>query len=380
MAKFSWSWCKFVVTGGACTLALLASGAFAAPSIQKASGTFDHKANVTIQGSGFGSKAKAAPTVWDDASGSTFSSKWDGAWPSNNSAYNTTYRSPQRGISPPHNRVGKYIAGAHGDSAGANAGYNVVFWKNMTLGSGSYVYASWYQRNDDAWVFGGDNNLKAFAYSNCCSPYEMPNNWYIAYGPPTPSSKSGGATWIINDDGKSLMNPDLNGRSAWWDAAVNPMAGQWSKVEVAIKVTTSNDGYVKLWENGALRVNYAGPTDKYAGTNRSIGIGGYARIYGQSNNWRYFADAYVDNSLARVVLANNASLSKATVIENQIPSAWSADSITATVNLGKFSAGQTAYLFVVDPSGSVNSAGFPITIGGTSTAKTPNAPTSVSAQ
>ena len=83
------------------------------------------------------------------------------------------------------------------------------------------------------------------------------------------------------------------------------------------------------------------------GTQRTIAIGGYARMQGYTTNWRYFDDIYIDTSLARVVLADKPALSEATIIENQIPTAWSDGSITATVNLGKFTQGQTAYLFVV---------------------------------
>jgi hypothetical protein len=28
------------------------------------------------------------------------------------------------------------------------------------------------------------------------------------------------------------------------------MAGQWSKVEITVKVTDQSDGYIKIWENG----------------------------------------------------------------------------------------------------------------------------------
>lgn len=89
-------------------------------------------------------------------------------------------------------------------------------------------------------------------------------------------------------------------------------------------------------------------------------------MYNQPNNWRYWADVYLDYSLARVVLANNANLNNATIREPQISSAWSTSSISFSVNLGKFTAGQTAYLFVFDPSGVPNTTGYPITVGGSS--------------
>ena len=144
---------------------------------------------------------------------------------------------------------------------------------------------------------------------------------------------------------------------------------------------TRADGYIKLWENGKLKVDYSGHTDRYAGSSRAEGIGGYARQYGQPNNWRYFADIYLDYSRARVVLANNANLGSATIIETQIPTRWTASAIDINVNLGRFANGQTAYLFVVDPSGVPSSSGLPVTVGGgATTMAVPKPPTQVDAQ
>src|SRR5690349_23122825 len=95
----------------ACLAAVLSATAGAAPSVTAADGKFDHKASVTITGSGFGTKASAAPVIWDDASGSDILSKWDLATPNTNAAYNLNYRAPQRGIALPHDHITKYIAG-----------------------------------------------------------------------------------------------------------------------------------------------------------------------------------------------------------------------------------------------------------------------------
>jgi hypothetical protein len=303
--------------------------------------------------------------VWDDASGTNIRNKWDGAWPDNpaNPAYNTTYRTPQRGISLPHGRITQYIAGAHYPGDGAEAGYNVMFWKNRPIAYPAYTYASWYQRIDDNWQFGlgspPDDNLKAFAFSICCSPYELPNNWYIEYNT-RPTSRTSNASWHIVDDAEGTSSQSLDNVSLWFGAAVNPMGGQWVKIEVEIKYTNQSNGYIKLWENGVQKVNYAGRTDRYSGSSRTEGIGGYAR--GRAvNNWRYFADVYLDYTPARVVLANNSILSAASIVETQIPSSWSSTSISFSANLGKFTSGQTAYLFVVSPSGQV-SAGYRVVL------------------
>jgi hypothetical protein len=350
--------------------------ALSAPVVQQASGAVNHKGTLTISGSGFGSKTTAAPVVWDDATASDISKNWDGAWPNLLPGYNTNYYSPMRGINPPHSHDTRYIAGAHAGNAGADAGWNVIFFKNISLPSfPCYIYASWYQRADHEWVFGGDNNFKTFDYSEGNSPYASFKSWYTAYGPPHPGSNTDSAQWLI-ETGTPLSYPDINGHIAWWGTAVNPMAGMWSKVEIAFKATDQTDGYITVWENGHKVLNYAGPTDTYAGTLRSIGIGGFARMVGHPSNWRYYDDAYLDTTLSRVVLADQPVLSQATIIENQIPSAWSDGSITATVNLGQFTPGQTAYLFVVDSSGTPSATGFAVTAG--STPATPNAPSSLS--
>jgi hypothetical protein len=305
--------------------------------------------------------------VWDDTSGTNIKDKWDGAWPSapTNTAYNTNYRAPQRGIPLPHNRITKYIAGAHYPGTDSDAGYTVMFWKSRTIASyPAYTYTSWYQRIDDNWQFGlgspADNNIKMWDYSIGTEPYNA-NNWYLEYNP-TPGSRSAIPTWHINDDGASLREPDAMGSMWWWANAVNPMSGAWTKIEQEIKYSNQSDGYIKLWENGVLKINYVGPTDRYPGNDRTESIGGYARSQGSANNWRYFADVYLDYTRARVVLANSVNLSAATIIETQIPSNWSDTSITFTANLGKFTSGQTAYLFVVDSSGLRNSAGYRVVL------------------
>jgi hypothetical protein len=332
--------------------------------------------SLTLTGQGFGQKTTPAPVVWDDSSGSNIHALWSGAWPnaSANPVYNTGYvAAPFRNISAPHGRTNRMIAGAHGENTGAYSGYNVMVFKAVEIGSlPANLYASWYQRADDRWVFGGDNNFKMFNYSKGSEPYAQANSWMLIWGPPHPDNAADNCQWLIGDDGKSLANPDINGNTAWWKRGVNPMSGVWSKVEVAARLTSASDGYVNVWQDGLLRVAYAGPTDKMAGTLRTIAVGGFARIDAQPNNWRYFTDIYIDTSLARVVLANHPTLPQATLVETQIPQAWSDGSITVQANLGRFTNGQKAYLFVVDAAGNA-SKGYPIAVNDSGSSSQPPA-------
>ena len=355
----------------ACAVILWSTAVAAQPSILSNSGQWSHKATVTISGTGFGTKSTAAPSVWDDASGFDVSAKWDGAWPNcaANDAYNLAYRTPSevgRNIALPHDHITRYIAGAHdGPAPGPQCSYNVIMWKVRTITSfQAYSYVSWYQRSDDGWHFGDSDNYKTFAYSEGVGPYSLPNNWYMEYNP-RPTSRTSGATWHLNDDAfgtaaQSLQSPDQNGHNLYWDNAVNPMAGQWSKIEMELKYTNQNDGYIKLWENGVLRADYRGRTDGLAGSTRTEGIGGYAVNYPYASNWRYFADVYLDSSRARVILGDAPTLDASTIREVQIPTQWSDSSIDVTVNLGRFGDRQTAYLYVVTQDGAVNAAGVPI--------------------
>lgn len=353
-------------TAFATTLCLFAAVCDAAPAISNVQGSFSHKSDLTISGSGFGQKPTPAPVVWDSCEQAGLSSQWSGAWPnrSADSNNNLKCRPPIRGIGLPHNNSTMYMAGSHAGSGGADAGYNVMAFKSRQISSyPAYTYASWYQRSDNAWQFCGDNNYKVFDFSRGSSPYDLPNNWYLEYNA-RPTSTTSTADWHILDDAlgqsaQSLQSPDASGRSWWWNSAINPMGGSWTKIEVAVKISPQSDGYIRLWENGVQKINYAGSTDHYSGTERTIGIGGYARCYGNSNNWRYFADMYVDYTLSRVVLANNSDLAKATIIETQMPTSWSDGLITISMNAGRLTAGNV-YAFVFDSSGQRNQTGIPI--------------------
>jgi hypothetical protein len=359
-----------IALGGA--LLIASASALGTPTVQQVSGTLDHNGSITISGSGFGSKATAAPWVWDNASGSQLTNIWGGAWPDALPGYNTGYYPPMRGVSPPHSHDTRMIAGAHAANTGANSGYMVIMFKSLQLPSFPCTfYASWYQLADSQWHFGGDNNFKTFDYSYGGNPYSTTGSWYTVYGPPHPDSATDTGVQWVSGVTAPLMNPDVNGHNAWWSSAVNPMAGKWSKVEIAFKATDQNDGYITVWENGKKVMWYKGPTDNYPTKLRTIGVGGYGRMQGYTTNWRYFDDVYVDTTLQRVVLADASTLSNASIVEVQIPVAWSDGSITATVNLGKFSQGQTAYLFVVDASGTPSAAGVAVKAGGTATAPSP---------
>jgi len=351
---------------------LVPSAALTQPVIESVASSGIHGEASSISGSGFGTKPGSSPAVWDDCDSEGLSSQWDGAWPSASGSDNLKCRSPIRGIGLPHNNISMYLAGSHAGNDGYNAGWNVIAYKNRTISSyPAYTYASWYQRSDDSWTFCDDNNYKVFDFSMGNSPYTMPENWYIEYNG-RPTSRTSTPSWHLNDDGSSLQNSD----SWWWGSAVNPMSGVWTKIEVEIRYSPNSDGYIRLWENGRQRIDYQGATDRYPGQSRSEGIGGYGRCSGFANNWRYFADVYIDHTRARVVLADNADYTQARIVEPQPIRSWADQSIAFTLNLGKLDP-RSAYVFVVDRNGRRNATGIPFD---SSAVIRPNPPTDLVAE
>lgn len=358
--------------------------ALAAPSISGTSGTWTHNGTVTMSGAGFGTKSPAAPLIWDNASGSSLTEKWDGYWPSGSGAsYNLAYRIMQRSVAMPHSHITKYIAGAAYPGTDTDQGWATTMWKNVNLGSlPKTVYISHYFRVDPAWVFHlgepDDSNFKIFDISQGNGPYGYPPGyWYWNYQGDQFTSCSAIAPFQLQDD----LSDSIDGGAYWGGSGTASPCMQWIKWEFETKLTSASNGYAKLWQDGTLAGNYAGKTDGFSGTTRTLSVGGYQRAYGNQNNWRYWADVYVDITPQRVILANNSTLnSSATIREIQIPTAWSDGSITVTVNLGKFTSG-TAYLFVADATGAFNSTGMAITIGsGGSDTTPPAAPTALGVQ
>jgi hypothetical protein len=87
----------------------------------------------------------------------------------------------------------------------------------------------------------------------------------------------------------------------------------------------------------------------------------------------WWDDLYVDDTWARVIVGDASTLAASTHREIQIPSAWATGEVTVAVNRGSFAADASAYLYVVDSTGAVNSSGYAITFGDEGVDSTPSA-------
>jgi len=341
------------------------------PQISSYSGTAAHGQNIIITGSNFGIKNPAAPLAWDDCSSTNLSAIWDRTLPSQAGVpYDIAYHDNGfRNVNAPHNRIGKYISGGHAQAAYTNwnglAGPVVVLGKDYSPGTTNF-YISYYYRLDPLWPPNNgesvtDPNHKLNIFSpNIGTDISCIN--YLEYRPEPENARGAYHSSSMDSSGYWPESDGLFPTEPW----------NWVKQEViGVNVISASAGKFYAYTD-----NYCGYIREnmrcyQAASIKSMSVGYYwARCnscnptLGSNDAFRYFADVYMDITPARVVLANNQNYSQATIVEPQIPSAWSASSITAKVNLGRLSDTGTVYLFVFDASNNHNATGYPIVLGG----------------
>lgn len=319
------------------------------PTITDVAGDVTHGNSITITGTGFGTKATAAPAIWDNASGPTDPTDlWDVARPRAADTSDTTLQTlrrdaPFHGVSAPHSRVVRFLAGSHGGGGDVALVHNLTVTTPIDL----RVYASCWMRGDPAWFFNPntDNNFKMFHWADVGIPYNNTANINYEFNPRPEDFNPTFKGWHLYNghpttamlDGQSIFagTPDVH----------NPMTG-WMKYEIISHYNSA--GFTRIRENGRSVVGFSGDVDSFNATTRIFSFGGFARVQ-NSNNYRYFTDLYLDTTHQRVLLANAPTLnSSATIREVQIPTAWADTSITVTVNRGVFADDDTVFLFVVD--------------------------------
>jgi hypothetical protein len=167
--------------------------------------------------------------------------------------------------------------------------------------------------------------------------------------------------------------------STEWGTGPDFQVDKWHRVEVwadsssntvSVAIDGVNAWTKRNWLAPSLSLN--GHTVDYPNM-----IDSSSRGCGTAGSYN-FDDIFVNFTAARVELGDAATWSAVRKKEVQLPVSWGSGSVTVRVNGGEFASGQSAYLYVVNSSGAVNSNGFPVKLGGSALA--PNPPTSVSAQ
>ena len=373
-------------------IALFPAIAIATPNNIAVSGSISHGNNFIITGADFGSKSPVAPVWWDDAEGgsglispSTEIAHVESYLTGNNKSYteirpqasedpttgdeySVRYKSSWVGVSQAHGHSETYITAGHYPLPSPANGIDTItlgisprsqqnIWVIMFR---QYLPTSWHG------TFAGNSNWKMIIFDE-----GIDSDWGLGDGPYRYWSSEGNYPYDENDTDYGMKGnfiSDLGGSANFLN-----FVGNWTQV-IAI-YDTGND----YFELATLHAGVGVARETCPGCHTSepikgfLSVGSYAVYDNTPANGltregmkRFFDDIYVDSTYSRVMLGNNATYSSCTILEPQIPTAWSGTSITVTANLGALT-GSTAYLFVFDSTNDANATGVLVTLGGSVT-------------
>lgn len=353
---------------------VLATPCIAAPTVSQVSGIVSHKSTITITGSTFGTKATAAPHKWDDfETGSVGSTVTNGWFTYSNLSGHAPQYSSERQRAP-----GRLTKAAYQNYLDGN--YNsTLALVDQSPGFRSLYFSGWFYRE-----VGGapSRNVKPFSMRGGPSDsWNAPSVRYDQYpdqgaGQMMTSERSDGT---CNDPRGSDSNV-----SADWGVGDQLYTNGWHRMEVWINTDSGgSNGEYTIWHDGVESGSIKGRVFGHDCPFPAVFLFSYfSTDTGSPTSWMksFWDEAYFDRTRARVEIGNASTWSASTHREIQIPSAWSNGSVTVTVNQGSFSAGEKAYLYVVDSNGN-SSGGFPVTIGsgGGESASSPAAPSGLAA-
>lgn len=365
--------------------------AFSQPSISSVSGDLVHGGTLIINGSNFGVKSPAAPLMWDNCETAVVNNEaevlnrgWLDPWPrfgTSSIEHRIKYRNaPYHSTAPPHQYSTKYLVGGHYQTPNnvppyigpGGEDYRNVMVTAYAGGPARRWFAIWYVRHDSLWYTPCDQatNEKWDCINGGPSAYYGSSFLYTGTNAYESTCNNGPNRW--NYFGGFYQYCQLEDVNQTHNARFD-----WVKMEH--RVANDNLGFhdVLIDNIYALRFTENCPYfwDNLGGEYLSNGIqsftiGGYYRhgtnvndittYRGDVNNFRYFDDMYIDTTLARVILGNAADYSACTILEPQIPTSWSNNSVTCTINLGRLSNQNRVYVFVFNRDDVRNLNGYPI--------------------
>lgn len=332
-------------------LCLLPAIAWATPNTTSTSGTFSHKASVTIGGTGFGTKSPAAPYKYDNFESGTPGANLSGGW--------FTY-TQTGGYLPIYSTANTRYSGtqsAHQRFSGCGTYACNTCYIGLTGLSTQVLYVSgWFNYQTDI-PSNGYRNLKLMtAYVGS----EGTGDWETRCGG-TDASAGDMYAYGTCGQGTPITHDYFSLATAMQDNT------SWHRMESTVFLqsgTDYRDYNIDLAQVAYISGNFTDGScpmtylllwhyiDSDASTNETTN--------------RYIDELYVDITRARIEIGNASTWAACTHREIQIPSAWSDTSATFTVNAGTFTSGQVAYVYVVDSANDPDPSGYPITIGETS--------------
>lgn len=364
---------------------LCASSAFAAPAVTSVTGTVADGQGLTIYGSGFGSHT--LNIVWTGGPSGLIESSptgdivsgangWTNGWGAeeNISTADAYYccAAPEITTSIAHSGS-KAIYSHYGTAVTGWDNYDSGLWFDWRTRFGtdySTLYISWWARYNQTGATDWQWKMYRFKPNTSNHLYEDTTGEFVAF--PNPGylrelnfkDTGGSHTYWCSSCGSQQLQNWVGGtleQNRWYrrDIFINPETND----------SSNNGSFVhEIYDPANNGHAYAHNVDG----NANIGIISrrwivlhqyYGNVTGTRNAQMYMDDIYMSDTRARIEVCSESTWAARQHCEIQIPTEWAAGYITATVNRGSFAANASAYLYVVDSTGTANATGYPITFG-----------------
>lgn len=341
----------------------LAGVAFSAPSVSSVTSVTDG-ASATISGSSFGAEVTATPLVFDDFdSNDSGRQNTDTIYSKNCSGYGAWddyYDDSIPTYTNTNQRTGSTLSSLHhlicNDGNNNHALIKTTFATDNQTG---FLLSFWLFVEWDSME--GIGNIKAFRINDGDgedNPYtslqvSQKNGNPMTYWEMFNFIGTDTATWPA--EGDSTLN-------------YNIVESTWNHYIIIFKAGTNGnaDGTAIVWVNGQnLEDTDTMETFETADQYDRFTACYYCANYTAGNVYMQFDDVYIDTTPESVWIGNNSTWSTCTAREVQIQTARSDTEITITVNQGALT--DTAWVYVMDANGNVNSSGYQVIFGATGT-------------
>lgn len=332
---------------------LFAAPAWAQPSGITTASTIQHNASITITGTGFGTKATAAPIKYDDfqsvavnaqivtstAAGPSWGNNTGGGGLNNTHPIAST-SNLRSGTPFTRNMRSRWVGCCTPEGTGLDT-------SNVTLSGQTFVkglISGWTYMDDTAVNSPFLGAIKIFRFHTTGAG--NPNVAMSAANAGLPCLTGGG--WTYQVDG-SPTNPGFFSG----DTAYN-LCRRWIYVELLFDLgsgngTATGSGYAYV--DGALMMSFTNTAISAAGVTalQEIYVGNY--VNNNFGDWtgtfnQYWESVYIDNSWARVELVDGTSYTGSSHHEPCVPTAWTSTSINCKVVRGSFAEGASVHIAV----------------------------------
>ncbi|MCK8516787.1 hypothetical protein M0534_10710 [Methylonatrum kenyense] len=341
---------KTLLLQSAVILPLIASGvAHAAPEIATVDGTLAAGSTLTIEGTGFGSKSRPQPALWDttDNQADVYSSVSNGAPIPTGQNYPFTSTNQDVYLERGTNDRSRY----DGDSMRYVTRGNGALSNPTALGGNSpptdirEIYVRYWSRFERTPLDSGSNASHKFMRVWTGSGDDLRISW--TQKQLTVNNRNAGGT---------------SAKTVWEDWTGDPNA--WNLHEFWIN---ADRGLIVASVNGDEYIRFQDSDSRYLARNHPTGLRiaqiGWNPSHGTSsiaNQTQWISDIYIDTTPARVLISDQPRWSSVTHSEILIPSSWSDSEISVDFEPKSLSEtpNEDLYLYVVNPDGVANSRGY----------------------